>query len=655
MTRRVSPPWARSRWIGVPLTAAALGVGLLAWTEWESWTRLREMEALVAGEGGALVAALGHAIEHALVSSREIEEIATTRLLDQARLLDRLDAAGVLAAADLDRLAVTLGLSRISVLDARLQPLHETPARSEMEVFEPDAYLVALAPLAEGSADEVVLGARRAPGSSETRFAAAVRRTRGGAVLVVMNADEVLAFQDEIGVEGLMETVAVTGGILYAVLEDDQGGVLAGVGRREGEVAEALVLERPILIGPGRGGVLRVGLARETVAAAARAGRRRAVAAGGVALALAVAAAGVLAFRRRAEVLRGETARARSLTDTVLDGITDAVIVTDADGVLRLVNPAAAGLFGADASILVGSPCTETPCAAVLSAMEGEQTPKEIVLRALDGGARTVLVSSAALRDEEGNLFGRALVLRDLTEIKELEREARRTESLAAFGRLAAAVAHEVRNPLNAIAVGVQRLEREYRPEGNPDGYRHLAQVLRSEILRLDGIVTRFLGLARTPRLTVRPGDPGVLLRELTPVLADGLPPGVRLLVETDGPPDAQFDADALRQVLHNLVRNAAEAVGGRGTIRVSTRADGPTAVLEVADDGPGIAPADLERVFEFGFTTRPEGNGLGLPMAHRLVSEMGGSVTLESTPGRGATARVTLLRAEWPSKGATA
>lgn len=628
------------------LAVIGFAVALLAWAELEDRARHREMVTLLTSEGGALVEALGHAVEDALASSREVEELASARLLDIARLLDRLDTAGRLDPGSLGRVAADLGLHHVLALDRDLRREKEACPDDHAGTPHPSPYISALRPLVDGRADELVLGTREAPYGGGMRYAAAVRRTRGGgALLVVMDARQMLAFEKRVGAANLMEAVASTGGILYAVLEGPDGRRLAGTSREpDAPASRAIELERDIELPRGELGRLRVGLAADALDAAARSGRRRSAAAALVAFALALSLAGIVAGARRAATLRAETARARSLTDAVLEGIGDSVVVVDATGIVRLVNPAACRLFGRPAEDLVGRHCSETPCASVAELLAGTQTAREFpVTRAGDASATEVLGSASPVRDDAGNVVGTALVLRDLSDVRRLEREARRTQSLAAFGRLAAAVAHEVRNPLNAISVGVQRIQKQFAPAHGAAEHGRLTEVLRAEIDRLDGIVKGFLDLARPPRLEPTAGDLDSLVRETAELLAQGLPAGPRLSVLPGGLPRVIFDRQAVRQILHNVVRNAAEATGESGHVQIRTRREGASACIEVQDDGPGITPENLERVFEFGFTTKPAGNGLGLPIVHRLVSEMGGSVTIEPCPDGGTVVRVLL------------
>ena len=413
---------------------------------------------------------------------------------------------------------------------------------------------------------------------------------------------------------------------------------------RQGEEGcSAMEVGGPVELAHGETGRMKIGLSTGALAAASRAAGRRSAMAAFLVFGFTLALSAVAIATRRSLALRGEAARARSITGAVLEGMADAVVVTDSRGIVRLANPAAGRLLGVPAESLVGRPCAGSPCEALLKCARPDGRAVEMDLPRPEGPLARLLVAVSPVRTEHGEEVGTALLVRDLTDLKRLEQEARRTESLAAFGRLAATVAHEVRNPLNAIAVGVQRLGREFPPREREDEHRKLTGLLRSEIDRLNGTVTRFLEIARPPRIEPRAGDLVSLVRDMVRLLAEGAPPGVRLVEDGDDLPSVLFDASAVRQVILNLVHNAIDAVGGKGTVRVSTRREGGRALLVVADDGPGIAPENRGRIFDFGFTTKPDGSGLGLSIVHRLVTEMGGTVSLAPGPGGGTEVRVLL------------
>ena len=225
-----------------------------------------------------------------------------------------------------------------------------------------------------------------------------------------------------------------------------------------------------------------------------------------------------------------------------------------------------------------------------------------------------------------------------MQEIKALEAEVDRREHLSMMGNLAATVAHEVRNPLNAISMGLQRLKAEFQPTQDEGEYSRFIELMRKEVHRLNSIVEEFLTLARP--LNIKPDLVKVdqLLKDLTTLTGgDAESSGVEIAVVHHGPrPVVKADPDYLKQVLLNLILNGLQAMpeGGRLTIETSIR-DGKMR-LSVSDSGVGIAPENLTRIFEPYFTTKSEGSGLGLPIARRIVESHGGTIEVTSQTGTG-------------------
>jgi signal transduction histidine kinase len=235
---------------------------------------------------------------------------------------------------------------------------------------------------------------------------------------------------------------------------------------------------------------------------------------------------------------------------------------------------------------------------------------------------------------------------RHLTRIRALEAEMARGERLATVGNLAAAVAHEIRNPLNAVSMGIQRLRAEFEP-AERDEYRRMVDLVQGEVRRLNGIVEEFLSLARPIQL--RP--------ELVPVAA--LLDEIRQLVEPQARqagieleqalmpslPDIRADRDRIKQVLLNLVLNGIEAMPTGGRLTLGAAASSAALTLMVTDTGSGIPPELLPRVFEPYVTTKTRGLGLGLAIARRIVEAHGGRIEAESQVGQGTSFRITLPR----------
>jgi two-component system, NtrC family, sensor kinase len=241
----------------------------------------------------------------------------------------------------------------------------------------------------------------------------------------------------------------------------------------------------------------------------------------------------------------------------------------------------------------------------------------------------------------EFNVMGQA--------IAERERELVRSERLAAVGKMAAMITHEVRNPLSSIALNTELLGDELDgldPERTAEA-RALCRAITYEVDRLTAITEEYLAFARLPkpRLQAEPVNP-VVAALATFVREDLAARDVR--IETELAPDlprALFDEAQLRQSLLNLVRNAAEALGGRaGRIRLTTRPGAPGRVeVEVADDGPGIDEQARARLFDPFFSTKERGTGLGLALTHQIVLDHGGAIRVASEAGAGATFTVEL------------
>jgi two-component system, NtrC family, sensor histidine kinase PilS len=274
-------------------------------------------------------------------------------------------------------------------------------------------------------------------------------------------------------------------------------------------------------------------------------------------------------------------------------------------------------------------------------------------------------VGAYVLRDGRGASSGHVVIFQDVSEVVQMERELRRSERLAAAGQLSASIAHEIRNPLAAISGSIQVL-RDYVDEETGESKR-LMEIVDREVDRLNHLITDFLQFAR-------PGPSRREAIEIADVVSDVMqmfdsiePPDVRVEIEIEPGLAVQADAGQLRQVLWNLVLNAAQAMPNGGVLRVCARhreegepqerhSDGRSkgaepagwAEISVMDQGVGISPEVMDRIFDPFFTTRAGGSGLGLATVHRIVADHGGFVRLENKVERWSTiVRVRLPRPE--------
>jgi signal transduction histidine kinase len=238
------------------------------------------------------------------------------------------------------------------------------------------------------------------------------------------------------------------------------------------------------------------------------------------------------------------------------------------------------------------------------------------------------------------------------------EEALRRRDRLAAMGELASTVAHEVRNPLNAVGMTAQRLKREFLGAAPADAgdraeLEELLSVMTSETQRIDRIVQQFLEYARPPRLAPERVDLGALVRDVgerARSLAGAR--GIAVEVEATEAGTALVDPAQLRQALDNLVRNAVEATAAGGRVSLAARRESGGHAIEVRDTGRGIEPDHVPRIFDLYFTTKAEGTGVGLAVTQQIVAAHGGTIEVDSRPGAGTTMTVRVPAGEGEEAG---
>lgn len=378
--------------------------------------------------------------------------------------------------------------------------------------------------------------------------------------------------------------------------------------------------------------------------------------------AVAFAATGVLATRLSAELRRaGERLASQgailrdlaALHEDVIRGLTSGLVTVGRDGVVLTFNNAAADLIGRAAHDAVGRPLADVmPGLAALQETLGDGALKrgevaQAVARP-DGTReqRTLGVSISPLVDSRGQHIGRIVNFQDLTELRRMEQAVQRAERLAAIGRLAAGVAHEIRNPLAAISGSIELLAQTQTGDGARENKELMSIVLR-EVERLNGLITQLLEFARPRALQTQRLDVAAELADMLRVFANDKRLGdAPVELRAEGPVWVEADPAQLKQVMWNLLRNAAEAAPGQPIVVESGTADG-FARVSVRDRGPGIPAEHRARMFEPFFSTKEGGTGLGLATVHRIVEEHKGAVEIDCPADGGTAVTVRLPRAD--------
>jgi two-component system sensor histidine kinase PilS (NtrC family) len=354
-----------------------------------------------------------------------------------------------------------------------------------------------------------------------------------------------------------------------------------------------------------------------------------------------------------------------ALNKKIIEGIHSGLLTVDGDGRITSFNRAAEEITGYGLAEVY-----QKIISSVFPGLnlypEGEQLPpgsrQQISFQRKNGKQLYLGCSMSPLRDEGGGKQGQILIFQDLTELKEMEEEVKRAERLATMGRLAAGMAHEIRNPLASLSGSIQVL-REGLDLKDEDG--HLMEIIIRETDRLNSLISDFLNFARPSEKREERVKIQEIIEETLRTFQQSPEGqrGIKIVKEFDG--DALLNADSrqLRQVFWNLFLNASQAMPEGGELTVNAKCklqnanmkrkivsekdlpkpEGNFLEITVSDTGSGISEEDLPKIFDPFFTTRDSGSGLGLTMVYKIIESHHGQIKVESTRGKGTTFTILL------------
>jgi len=352
------------------------------------------------------------------------------------------------------------------------------------------------------------------------------------------------------------------------------------------------------------------------------------------------------------EGLKGSQSRLRrveAFRDILISSLPVGLIATDTQGGIILYNKFSEELTGISEKDAIGGDSELFKTVPDIHAAfktqgipQKELYQKEVQLLSEAGMTHTVQLSRLAIIDKDNSFVGTLLMMQDLSQVKRLEKDLRRSERLAALGKMAAGVAHELRNPLSSIKGLALVLQSKFSGD-NQD--RQTADILVQEVERLNRSISELLDFARPQQLQKVEVDLHTILNKGVSLLSiDSEAAGVKIV--TDFPsslPPVYADEDKLNQVFLNLFLNAIQAMESGGTLTVRTSKIDQSVFVTVTDTGCGIEKENMGRIFDPYFTTKPEGTGLGMAMSAKIIEEHGGVITVESEVEQGSSVTVEL------------
>lgn len=639
---------------------------VFAWVEFHQ--SKKEILSMMEDEGLVLLDALMAGAERSILAYEELENQTQKRLLNSAYAIQAIDEISGLSISKLDALSQELNLFRIHVFDNNGHLLLSNRVEHTESVYEGSGdQFVWLNPLFAGTQDSVIIGFREGKYNQEPRYAVAVRREKGGAIAVAADGRELLDLRREVGPGRFIQEVGRRPGVMYVVLQDTLGirmasrtvhqmspilrdPFLLALFEQQSQASRVTQFDnQPVfeivasfMAAHEHLGLFRIGLAMTSYQTLIRSAQVRLILIAISLLFLGIVGFSLVVTTQNVKLLSKSYLQVKTHTGEILQNLKDAVVAVDSAGIITVCNTAAESIFHCDRKTLVGKPISEhkTECFAILK--ETVRTGDEIKALEIDceilGHHKILRLTTSVVRNTEGFIDAAILVATDLTQQRHLEKQLQRQEKLQAMGALASGVAHEVRNPMNAIGMIAQRFRKEFQPTQDQAEYLALSETMHEEVKRINRIIQQFLEFAKPPSLQCRYFSSKKLLKETESIFRSSASvKGIHFQVEIRDDVLLNLDVDQMKQALLNLLKNAIEACQKDGQVKMTGFHDKGGYTIEISDNGKGIQENEMNRIFDLYFTTKAEGTGIGLPMVVQIVQAHGGSVEVKSEPGQGA------------------
>lgn len=638
----------------------------------------KEIFKLLYDHSSTLLESIIQGSTNTLNSSFEIEDLIANRLLDNARMIKRLDDGRSITKKELIDISKENNLYRVNIFDNKGNRVlsNRIPEPSHIHGEENINRYQELKPILDKETNELIIGLKKAEFANEERFAVAVARSNNkGAIVVNMDAKGFLEFRKKIGIGVILQQMANQHGIEYIILQDSLGILAASekIDTVESIVdneflSQSLISDSVfsrITVHKGNDvyevvklfkfnneftGIYRLGVSLEDIRYVETRMLRRLIIISLILAAISIIVLSIIFTAQNLKSISTEYDKFKTLTSSVLENMSEAVIVIDKENKITLFNKSAEYFFTSISKDVLGNNIqtfANGVLGFVIDRIASNNTMFETDLL-INNEIRFLSFTVSALEDPDTNQTKYSIVIKDLTETKRLEEEAKRNEKLSAMGELASGVAHEIRNPINAIGMIAQRLNKEFTPTENEKEYSDITRLLRNEVDRINKIITQFLSYAKPIDISIKQIEINSYLNEIYKLFdTQAKQKSIKFILQSNDKFNINIDADLIKQSLLNIVTNAFDAVSENGTISINYYKMKKDFIIEISDNGIGIKPDQQKKIFDLYYTTKKDGNGLGLSITQKIISQHKGSISVQSKVNTGTIFKI-ILPLQW-------
>jgi PAS domain S-box-containing protein len=621
-----------------------------------------EMYELMTKQSHSLLETVLTASQNALLAYEEIDSEVKNKLLSNANIVKLLYEKNKITNNLLKNIAEQNNLHRIKIFNKQGIKIFQSHQENFSKEQEKNSAIEKLAPIFQGYTDILTLGINKPPYQNEYKYTIALGTKNRSAIVLNIEADELLDFRKKIGFGVLLKKVTLNSGIIYAALQDSVG-ILAASGNiqfltnienspfllnslsdstfawriLQSDSLSVFEAVHPLTYKENKVGLFRLGLSLEPIQAINNRIKRRLLISGIILFILGSLLLTYIFTRQNFNVLKKQFTSLEAYSDKIIQNVSDAVIVIDEQNKIKIFNSAAAFLFKKDKSKIVGQE---------LSPLFNKEVNEKIldtnfhigqIETTINNREKYLLISKSNFEteDEKRNVI---LVIRDLTEQMLLQEKIKRKEKLIAMGELASGVAHEIRNPLNTIGTIVQQLNKDFEPKNNTEEFKTLTHLVHQEVRRINETVQSFLRFAKPKPIQLSSFLLSELLEQIEKQYSAMLKNKTTLLeIKQNWNGNVLWDRNQIQQVLMNLIQNAYDSIDNGGKIKIEINKNNNDRIeIKISDNGQGIPEQILNNIFNLYFTTKAKGTGIGLSIVQQIVYEHNGMISVNSTVGLG-------------------
>jgi PAS domain S-box-containing protein len=621
----------------------------------------KEMLELMQTQSQTLLESMIRSGKNALLSYDKIEEETKTRLLNNAGMIKILYQKKLVSNSLLESIATKNNLFRINIFSKTGNKIYSSYKEVHSQLEEKENPLEYLWPILDGDTDTLIIGIKPSRFGDEQRYAVAISSGDGGAIVLNVDAAQLLEFRKEVGFGVLLKSISENEQIEYVALQDEDG-IIAASGRLDDlePVDSSAFLQKGLESGTYMWriaivdsinvfeaihpfeykndiiGIFRIGLSLEPINGINDAIVRRLIIIGIVLFVFGSITITLVFVKQNFNLLSNKFKAIETYSKEILDNVSDAIIVIDKDFAIKSFNNAALQILGKDviSTQNLFALFEENKCIELINSSSLLEEVECIV----NGNNKVFLVSKSEFTDEQ-KMQNKILVIRDLTEIKNLENIIQRKERMAEMGELASSVAHEIRNPLNAIGTITQQLGKDFEPKNNSSQFRELTKLVYKEVRRINETIENFLKFARP--LPIKPEKYSSkeffdgISKQYSALLNEK---NIELMINEVWAGEVVWDITQMKQVFINLIENAIDSIEKSGKILIHIKEKNPDKLeIKMEDNGKGISREDKNKIFNLYFTTKTKGSGIGLSIVQKIIAEHNGSIYVNSETGKGA------------------